>query len=189
MSNTLRKTSLPKIPYDECVSYDYSTWAPAVVGADLCLGFENACLDRNHTEQTCQGDSGGPGYVGTLLYGVVSRGPAANCGDGTRPDIFVNVADAANVAFLHSHLLNASNNASSPRLGDSSGGSVYVVRSPGAAPPVLTLILTGVCLFVSALAVIACCLWPPPQKTKQTQGWQPEYWDTQPRYIFQRRAF
>ena len=190
LSNVLRKTSLPKIPYADCVSGDYSagTWLPAAVGAHLCLGFENSCLDRNHTEQTCQGDSGGPGYVGSLLYGVVSRGPAANCGNGTRPDIFVNVADAANVAFLRQHLLNSSNASSPGPTTPGSSGALYAFeRSPSARahPPVWVFVLIGVGLFLSVVAVTICCLWTPAPQ----QQWQPEYWDTEPRYIFRRKSF
>jgi secreted trypsin-like serine protease len=106
LSNDLQRTRLPKIPFDECAVSDYSDdtkWAAAVVGADLCLGFENSCYNRTQVSTTCRGDSGGPGFVGSVLHGIVSRGPVAVCGaDARRADIFVNLVDPLNKAFIES---------------------------------------------------------------------------------------
>jgi trypsin len=105
LSNLLKKTQLPKIPYEDCISESYTTrWSPAVIGNDLCLGHENSCVNTTRIEETCEGDSGGPGFVGNTLIGVVSRGPDVPCGMGRRASIFANVADTANKQFITSTL-------------------------------------------------------------------------------------
>jgi secreted trypsin-like serine protease len=166
LSNILKMTQLPKVPYEDCVSPDYhipTRWAAAVIGNDLCLGHENSCLNKSRTEETCQGDSGGPGFVGNTLVGVVSRGPNAPCGSGGMTSIFANVADAANKQFITSMLPRSA----TPNETANSTANTTAATNPGgtAGPPrgsrngsLTIIVLTVVVPVLVGVAALACFL-------------------------------
>jgi hypothetical protein len=105
----LHHAQLPRLPESTCVSWslvDDSTWLPFQVGNDLCLGYELTCATSPPTTtSTCPGDSGSPLFLNnSLLFGIVSRGDAAPCGQDSRPSIFASVFDANNGNFIQDAL-------------------------------------------------------------------------------------
>lgn len=105
LPNNLQYAELPLVPISSCVGPDYSSqWTSAIVGSDLCLGYEGVCKNATlASEETCSGDSGGPLFDGNQVqYGVVSRGSSKGCGLGTNPSIFSSFGDPINYAFVTS---------------------------------------------------------------------------------------
>lgn len=157
LSNVLRKTELPKVPYEDCTAPDYADaarWAQVVVGADLCLGFEDACVPASGgatanatSATTCPGDSGGPAFVGNRLLGVVSRGPNVGCGAATeRANIFVNLADELNRAFIVPLLGDATNNSA---LFSNTNVSTPVTSATPGVRRASALLMTLLCVALS----------------------------------------
>ena len=104
--STLGFAELPIVPTSLCVGPTTSEWTTSEVGIDVCGGFFSLCkstptlIPDGQKEQTCEGDSGGPLFLNNILYGVTSRGPNQPCGQEQLPDIFVNVSEARNAAFV-----------------------------------------------------------------------------------------
>ena len=105
LTSTLQHAQLPKIPKSSCIMSSlkhFSTeWYPWDVGNDLCLGYTNACAQSPPKPiSTCPGDSGGPLFLNGTLYGIVSRGDSASCGQSRRSSIFASAFEQNNQRFL-----------------------------------------------------------------------------------------
>ena len=162
VSETLLKTTLPKVDRSDCVqtrpSFDYvqGEWPSSDVGSDTCLGHVPPCsaVYTTAVSHVCGGDSGGPLFdaAGTVV-GVVSRGSARSCSANVKPDIFTNIGTTSNAAWISTTIASAYVPPSPPpppKPPITSSGPIFIFASGGARASVRRLAF----LFVLALAIL-----------------------------------
>ncbi|XP_012254493.2 CLIP domain-containing serine protease 14D-like [Athalia rosae] len=89
-SQTLRKVTLPIIPYEDCASL-YKL-------RNIKIWYKQICAGGSNRSDSCSGDSGGPlqtlgmynGQPRNILYGIVSFGPR-DCGLDGVPGVYTKV--------------------------------------------------------------------------------------------------